>query len=1244
MRFLGSVFVFIFLFLGSFSQSLTEMRQLVWKQSYYQDINKEVFFFNSAVFEPNMPYVPHYTENFFLDKNILYDIQIKILKGDTFTSNINSDNFSDTVVLRTKLYTAAKKHYQNIDFVPIIHLSGNKYLRITTFNIVLEPTQMASLPVFNKTFTDSSVLSSGNWAKIKISQDGVYKLSYEDLVSMGFQSPYSVRVFGYGGGMLPILNNTDTYDDLPELAIYVSKGSDGIFNAGDYILFYAQGPTRWTYNSSDNFFLQTTHNYSDHSYYFVTCNNGQPKEIQSDISISDSPTHILNTFIDYKFHESNLVNLIQSGQQWYGEAFDYRIDNYNFSFSFPNLVTSNSVKVKMGLVARSSSTTNFTTQINGSTVKTSSLGPITLTNYTGDYANYLTDFFNYISNSSTLNFNLTYNYPDYSSQGWLDYICVNAFRQLSFTGSQIAFRNPLTIDTNNITEFQISNANSMLIVWDVTDPLNPIKESLYDVGTNIKAFKTHTDSLPIKQFVAFDFSGFLSPIFVKKVANQNIHEIQDLDLVIVTPDEFKTQADELAQLHREKDQMNVGVFTNEEIYNEFSSGTPDVAAIRNMARMFYNRSSNFKYLLLYGDGSYDNKTVSTANSNYILTYQSPSSLSQSGSFVTDDFYGLLDLGEGGSSGYLDIGIGRLPVRNQSEADAVLNKIKHYYDPSTMGDWRNVVTFIGDDEDSNLHIDQANNLATQVDTSHPEFNVEKIFLDAYEQISTSSGESYPDAKEAIDNRMKKGCLIMNYTGHGGERGLTAEYVITIDGIKQWDNFDKLPLFVTATCEFSRYDDFEYTSAGESVLLNPKGGGIGLFTTTRLVYAGPNYVLNEAFYNYVFANNYNYRLGDLVRLTKIASGSSINKRNFSLLGDPAIKLAYPRYHAVATNVPDTLIPMTKATISGEIQDNSGQKLTNFNGIIYPAIFDKRDTITTLSNDGNASPSFKFSVQNKIIYKGKASVRNGEFSFSFIVPKDISYKNGYGKLSFYANDSLQDAFGYNDTIFVGGTAINPIYDDEGPDIELYINTLDFQDGGITNESPVLLAYVSDSTGINTVGNGIGHDITAILDGNSSEAIVLNEFYESDLDNYQKGKVIYYFNDLPEGFHTLTFKVWDVMNNSSEQDISFEVVKSSAFVIENVFNYPNPFSEFTNFYFDHNQAEEELSVALEIYDIMGRTIRKFEQTIYPDGYRSGPIVWDGKTAGGEILPPGIYPYKITVKLTGGSMVQKSNKLVIVR
>ncbi|MCD6367284.1 MAG: type IX secretion system sortase PorU, partial [Bacteroidales bacterium] len=649
-------------------------------------------------------------------------------------------------------------------------------------------------------------------------------------------------------------------------------------------------------------------------------------------------------------------------------------------------------------------------------------------------------------------------------------------------------------------------------------------------------------------------------------------------------------------------------------------------------------------LLLYGDGSYDNKTNSATNSNFILTYQSANSLTQTGSYVTDDFYGLLDAGEGGSTGYLDIGIGRLPVRNQTEADVVLNKIEHYYDPSTMGDWRSVVTFIGDDEDSDLHIDQANNLATQVDTSHPEFNIEKIFLDAYEQISTPSGESYPDAKDAIDNRMKKGCLIMNYTGHGGERGLSAEYVITIDGIKQWDNFDKLPLFVTATCEFSRYDDFEYTTAGENILLNPKGGGIGLLTTTRLVYAGPNYILNKAFYDYAFANNYNYRLGDLVRLTKIASGSNTNKRNFSLLGDPAMKLAYPRYHVVATDIPDTLIPMTKATISGEIQDDFSQKLSNFNGVIYPTIFDKRDTITTLSNDGNASPAFKFSVQNKIIYRGKASVENGDFSFSFIVPKDISYKNGFGKISFYANDSTDDALGYNDTILVGGTAINPIYDDEGPDISLYINTLDFQDGGVTNELPALIAYVADSTGINTVGNGIGHDITAVLDGNSSEAIVLNEFYESDLDNYQKGKVIYYFNDLTEGYHTLTFKVWDVMNNSSEQDISFEVVKSSDFVVENVFNYPNPFSESTNFYFDHNQAEEELSVSLEIYDIMGRTVRKFEQTLYPDGYRSGPIVWDGKTEGGAILSPGIYPYKVIVELTDGSMVQKSNKLVIVR
>ncbi|RKX17076.1 MAG: hypothetical protein DRP35_11570, partial [Candidatus Zixiibacteriota bacterium] len=831
--------------LTSFSQSVTETRNIHWKQTYFQNINKDIYSFGNAVFDSETPQIPHYTENFLLDKKIFNNIQIIVLKGDTFLSNSTSENFSDTVLLTTKLFTSAKKLYQNIDFVPILHISGRKFIRITAFKIIFSPAQMVNLPVSNKSFTDSSVLLSGDWAKIKISQNGIYKLSYNDLVSMGFQSPSSVRVFGYGGGMLPISNSIETYDDLPEIALYINKGSDGVFNAGDFILFYAQGPTKWTYNSTDDFFTQTVHNYSDYAYYFVTCNNGQPKEIQDDVSISSPSTHTINSFVDYKFHESNLVNLIRSGQQWYGEAFDYRIDNYSFSFSFPNLIISDSIKIKMGLVARSSASTTFTTQINGAIGKTSTIGSVNLTNYTGDYARYLTDLFNYSANSSSLNFNITYNYPDYSSTGWLDYICINVTRQLSFTGSQMAFRNPSTIDTNNITEFQISNASSVMTVWDVTDPLNPVKEVLYDVGTNVKAFKTYTDSLPVKQFVAFDFSGFLSPSFVKMVANQNLHQIQDLDLIIVTPDEFKSQAEELAQLHRDKDMLNVGVFTNEQIYNEFSSGTPDVAAIRNFARMFYDRNTNFKYLLLYGDGSYDNKTNSATNSNLILTYQSANSLTQTGSYVTDDFFGLLDPGEGGSTGYLDIGIGRLPVRNQTEADVVLNKIKHYYDPSTMGDWRSVVTFIGDDEDNDLHIDQANNLATQVDTSHPEFNIEKIFLDAYEQISTPSGESYPDAKDAIDNRMKKGCLIMNYTGHGGERGLSAEYVITIDGIKQWDNFDKLPLFVTATCEFSRYDDFEYTTAGENVLLNPKGGGIGLLTTTRLVYAGPNYNLNKAF---------------------------------------------------------------------------------------------------------------------------------------------------------------------------------------------------------------------------------------------------------------------------------------------------------------------------------------------------------------------------------------------------------------
>ena len=713
--------------------------------------------------------------------------------------------------------------------------------------------------------------------------------------------------------------------------------------------------------------------------------------------------------------------------------------------------------------------------------------------------------------------------------------------------------------------------------------------------------------------------------------------------------------------------MAVAVVTTDQVYNEFSSGARDIGAIRNFMKMFYDRATSKtdkpRYLLLLGDGSYDNLTIDPNNCNYIPTYQSPNSLVPTQSFVSDDFFGLLDSNEGGVSGLLDIGVGRFPVGSAEEAGVIVDKIKAYYSEDALGDWRNRLCFVGDDEDNNLHMKDADRLATYVDTTYPSFVLKKIYLDAYQQVSTASGERYPDVNQAITDNIEKGLLIFNYVGHGNERGLAHESILGINDIISWNNFPRCPLFITATCEFSRFDDVDIdangvitpkTSAGEHVLLSPDGGGIALLTTTRLVYSSPNYILNKNFYRYIFERNDIGRpntFGDALRYTKNVSGSSTNKLNFTLLGDPALLLAYPRYRIVTDSVNgiavteplDTLKALSLVTISGHVEDPSGIPMPGTEGVLYPTIFDKSRKVTTLGNDGGTPMTFF--VRDNIIFRGKAEIHDGLFRFSFLVPKDISYNIGPGKINYYATlDSLHEGAGSFSDLPVGGFADDPAIDEEGPEVRLYLNDTLFRDGGLTDENPVFLAYVTDEGGINTVGNGIGHDITAILDGNENDPIVLNDYFSYESDQYQRGTVRYPFFNLPDGEHTIRFKVWDNYNNSTVAEITFHVNEGSTEKIENLRNYPNPFSEDTWITFDHNMGDSEMDILIYIFDLGGHLVRILEDHQFADGYTINPVHWDGKSVDGQKVSGGIYVFKIIIRSVDKDPVTGTGKMIIVK
>jgi hypothetical protein len=1271
--------LFLFLYLGLpvviYAQPSPGLRSIEW-----QPVRKEIIgeqtvyylYFNNADYPDLNTLIPNYYELIKIENNTIYEVQLQETRYEAFTDQEIKevkylDRIPSNIIVESHVMFVRKSPYLQITFIPLRRNPVNNSLeRLVSFSFKIGPKQERpekSLKAARKNYATHSVLSTGKWFVIKISYDGIYKLTYDDLVEIGISNPAEVRIYGNGGGMLPINNSDPLIDDLRENAVWFEYGDDATFNKGDYILFYGKGPNPVKYDPASKWFYQEMNLYSYFSYYFLTSDLGKGKTVMEESPPSGSPAGYVTEYDFIIQHELDDKNMIASGSEWYGEHFDI-VTSQDFQFNIPDLVTSEPVRMDLTLLARATDTTSFSVSVNNSFLGQIKIPGTNLSLYTATYANSKRDTFRFYSSSDQINVNIRYNKNSSSAQGWLDYITINARNSLSeapgfWAKGQFLFRDSRSLAIPGIAEYRISDARTGTTVWDITDPADARKVAATFNG-NTLTFLARTDSL--REFVAFNPGDpFPKPGFGGSdagiIPNQDIHGSGQPDYIIVSHPDFMYEARRLAAYRHDHDGLDTIVLSTRQIYNEFSSGAPDVSAIRNMARMFYDRAVSEdeipRYLLLFGDGSYNNKSQDEGNTNYILTYQSPNSLSPTSSFVTDDFFGLLDESEGGSTGLLDIGVGRFPVKSINEAREVTEKTISYSGPASMGDWRNTICFIGDDEDFNIHMTQADALAKSVEAERPGFIISKIYLDAYQQVNTSSGQRYPDVNEAINQRINRGALIINYTGHGGENGLAHERILEINDILSWENKDKYPLFITATCEFSRFDDWEHTSAGEYVLLNPDGGGAALLSTTRLVYSGPNHALNEQFYNFVFKKDENQqylRLGDIIRLTKNNSGAGINRRSFALLGDPAIILNYPKYKISATTIngipisanPDTLKALAKVTVSGIIEDDEGNVFTSYNGTLYPTVFDKVSIITTLANDGE-NP-FTFSIRNRILYKGKSTISNGTFSFDFIVPKDISYNYGSGKISFYGMDNLTDANGSCDDVIIGGSSDSISNDTEGPTMKIYMNDDKFVFGGTTDENPKLLVYVSDSSGINTVGTGIGHDFTAILDEATVSPIVLNDYYEADKDSYQSGKILYQLRDLEEGPHKLKVKVWDVHNNSAEDYTEFIVATSEDLIIKHLLNYPNPFTTSTSFYFEHNHPGAELDILIQVFTVSGKLVKTIESQVTATGYRCGPFEWDGLDDFGDRIGRGVYIYRLKVRTDTGQTVEKFEKLVILR
>lgn len=1173
---------------------------------------------------------------------------------------------------------AREKRYSILRISPVVRRNGNLQ-KILSFNVNYsqgntghraDPPQVMN-----------SVLAEGQWYKFKVEKTGVHKIDRAFLQSLGMNTdginPRNIKVYGHGGQSLPLLNARNHHFDLPETPIQVIGEEDGRFDSGDYILFYGTS-TEGYVNDNDSHINP----YSDESFYYITAHGGPGKRVQNMVEPSGNADHVFTRFHDYKFHEKDEENPTKLGRVWYGNRFDINREQ-SYDFSFPNIVSSEPMKVIIKTAAASESNTSMGVTVNGA--------PQNRINYSRLRSGILLSTRDFIENipatTPDVNIKLTYNNSgNPSSVAYLDYIRVEAVRELRGVSGQLQFRNTDAANLSGIGEYRISNASQFSQVWDVTDPMFITSKSNSNNSGTI-AFKQNLGSQ--REYVAVNPDDYYTPVKIHNsiVANQNIKGsifrgedggFQDVDYVIITAPFLLQPALRLANHHKNTQGLNVKVVTTDKIYEEFSSGKQDIAAIRNFVRyVYYNAShpnNRIKYLGIFGDTSIDYKNRLANNNNIVPTFHTVINTNEANSFMSDDFFANVGPFEGtiGGNSYdengnrkddidrLDIATGRIVVDNVVMANALVDKIINYMSKNSYGNWRTNLVLVSDDPDVQEEASLQSSLdllGDQISSKKPYINVKKIHSDAYKQQTSAGGNRYPDVNKAIEDALDVGALVFNYFGHGGEDGLAHEAIYTKETAQELRNKDNLPCFVTVTCEFTKFDNPLRITAGELTFQNPDGGAISLITSTRSVYISVGIEFNKKLAPFMFGYDHDGQ-DDLIpevpaealRLAKNGIASQ-NRRAMFYVGDPAMPLAFPKKDIVITHlneVPieqssDTLKALSRVKFAGEMRSSAGQPINDFNGTLEVKLFDKNVRRRTLDNDNNGV-FMDFITLGEGLFNGKASIKNGKFEFEFIVPRDIQVPVGPGRLSLYArrDNAPEDRTGVNLDVQVGGIDKNAPEDNEGPKIRLFMNDESFVSGGITNHHPILIAKLEDESGINTA-SGIGHDLVAILDGDEANPIVLNEFYQTEVDDFTKGDVQYKLSDLSEGMHTLTLKAWDVYNNSSTAEIQFMVAGSDKLEITRVLNYPNPFVNYTEFWFNHNRPFEPLDVQVQVFTVSGKVVWTKNETITTDGFLSRDLVWDGRDDFGDRIGKGVYVYKITVKSTlTNQRVEKFEKLVI--
>lgn len=1246
-------------------------------QAKYMDFNPSA---KTLRFSMSQPAASAVDPNSLRITNIIYESIAPELLGDLSRSALPG-------AINAKLSAAHARDdwYAVVSLNPIIK-EGTSYKRVKSFaySYTIDNSGLALRDGNTTNTVTNSVLASGEWYRFYIENSGVYKITKDFLRDLGFNvdtDPRNIKIYGNGGRMIPLLNSVDYPMDLAENAIQFIGEEDGAFNDGDYILFYAEGVDNWNADSG-------TYNnlYSDRSYYYVTSTGGVGKRILPMTQPAGAPSTILTSFDEYRYHEVDLINIARLGRKWHGEAFNVD-DEQDFGFTFPDI--DSPVTVTVSAAAKSIATTSMTVTANNAPVGSFNFTAAAGLNLATDGS--ITGTIPQPS-GSTVTVSLDYNNGGVpGSNAWLNYIELKAKRKLRGNGSQFRFRYNDAGNTLDIAEYQLSNAAGISEVWDITN--------IYDATKVVNASNQQNFSFKAvlnqkREYIAVVPNNYFSPARETntKVANQNLKgtvfrnaqgQFQDVDYIIVTPAALSGPAERLATLHRTQSGLNVKVITLDNIYQEFSSGKQDIGAIRNFVKYVYENASSpdkkIKYLNLFGDASFDYKDRIPNNTNivpafhaYVDTLIGPANYSQATTFVSDEFFVMMDMNEGllqGAVGEPDVAVGRMLVSSVQQANEMVDKVYEYKNAESYGRWRNEYVLIADDVDvagvDGPFVFTMEGIAQDLAINKPFINVRKVYTDSFVQQVSSGGERYPDAKEQIIRSINYGSLVVNYLGHGGESGMATERIFETSDAQRLTNRFKYPLFITTTCELTKFDNPYLQTAGEFIYWNPAGGAITMITTTRAIFANVAFDFNEALTSrlYAFGAAEYPSMAEAVRRTKVEMANEFS-RVISFIGDPALKLAVPKPKIILTEIND--VPVASSTevlealsyvkLGGRVTNEDGSPLNFYNGELAVTVFDKPINRVTLNNDdaigdhdnngttANAPMVIPFATLGETIFRGNATITNGQFEFGFVVPRDIRMPISEGRISFYAkrNAILEDQTGHDSTIKIGGIDENAVADNTGPKVRIYMNDESFVSGSITNASPILLAFLEDEHGMNTA-SGIGHDMIAILDGDETNPFVVNDYYEANVNDHTRGELRFPFANLAKGLHTLTFRAWDVYNNLVTAELTFVVVGDDEMQIEKVLNYPNPFVSYTEFWFTHNRPFEPLDVQVQVFTITGKVVKTINQTIVTDGFLSRDIRWDGRDDFGDRIGKGVYVYKLTVKSsTTNKRAEKYEKLVL--